>query len=74
SGSDPILNAASLAQLVKDGTVRYFLGGGNGGGGFGGQGNFNVNTWVAQNCTAVPADELGSASTGGQVYDCAGAK
>ena len=71
SGSDPILTAASLAQLIQDGTVRYFLGGGGFGGGFGGQGSFNVNTWVAQNCTAVPASELGTTATSSQLYDCA---
>ena len=33
TGSDPILTADSVAQLVKDGTVRYFLLGGGGPGG-----------------------------------------
>ncbi len=39
SGSDPILTTSQLAQLVSNGTVRFFLTGGAGGG----RGGFNVN-------------------------------
>src|SRR5207249_11842296 len=50
SGSDPILTADSLAQLVASGAVRYFLlGGGMGGGMDGGNSStgLRVATWVA---------------------------
>jgi hypothetical protein len=74
SGGDPILTADTLARLVQDGTVRYFLaGGGPGGrGGADGGASVNVNTWVTRNCTAVPATELGGASQ--QLYDCGAAR
>ena len=70
SGSDPILTAESLAQLVKDGTVRFFLTGGGMGGGRSGSG-FSVDSWVTQHCTAVPASESGSTQT---IYDCSAAQ
>jgi 4-amino-4-deoxy-L-arabinose transferase-like glycosyltransferase len=69
SGSDPILNAESLAQLVKDGTVRFFITGGGMGGERGG--GFNVDSWVTQHCTAVPASTTGSTQT---IYDCSAAR
>ncbi len=76
TGSDPILTAESVAQLVKEGTVRYFLLGGFGG--FGGQAS--ATQWVTSSCAAVPATQYGVSSgtagrTGGfggqQLYDCA---
>jgi 4-amino-4-deoxy-L-arabinose transferase-like glycosyltransferase len=43
SGSDPILTTSKLAQLVSNGTVRFFLTGGAGRGG-----GFNINDLPAQ--------------------------
>jgi 4-amino-4-deoxy-L-arabinose transferase-like glycosyltransferase len=85
TGSDPILTADSLAKLVQDGTVRYFLlGGGGPGGGFGGQ--QSATSWVTTSCTAVPSRTYQSSGTsagtgtraggfGGvqQLYDCGSA-
>lgn len=69
-GSDPILTPNHLAQLVADGTVRYFLLSGvptlgsttgrGGRGGFGGIFGFGGNqqasdlSWVGQHCATVP--------------------
>jgi 4-amino-4-deoxy-L-arabinose transferase-like glycosyltransferase len=88
SGGDPILTTTSLAQLVKNNTIRYFLlSGGNGGGpgGFG-QGS-SLTTWVQNNCKVVPSSQWQtSTSTSGssnfgfggggnnQLYDCATAR
>jgi hypothetical protein len=70
SGSDPILTADSLAQLVASGTVRYFIvGGGMGGGGFGGDSTFSVASWVQQHGTLVPASTWGSTSSNVQLYE-----
>jgi 4-amino-4-deoxy-L-arabinose transferase-like glycosyltransferase len=80
SGSDPILTAESVAQLVQDGTVRFFLlGGGGPGGGSGGQ--QSAIQWVTSNCTAVPSSAYESSTTtrggfgfgGSELYDCASA-
>jgi 4-amino-4-deoxy-L-arabinose transferase-like glycosyltransferase len=77
SGSDPILTEASLAQLVADGTVRYFLVGGGGPGGGasnrGGTSSFSVTSWVQQNCTAVSATAWGGTGTS-QLYACGTAR
>ena len=75
SGSDPILTVQQLQDLIKTGTVRYFLLGGRGFGNFGGQ-NSNPTQWVSSNCATV-STSLWSSSTGGQglgqqLYDCAG--
>jgi 4-amino-4-deoxy-L-arabinose transferase-like glycosyltransferase len=82
SGSDPILTQQSLAQLVKNNTVRFFL---LGSGGPGGSGS-SITSWVQQHCTVVPASEWQTSSTsssagfggpgGGsqQLYDCASAR
>ncbi|ABX06258.1 MAG TPA: hypothetical protein DEF47_02895 [Herpetosiphon sp.] len=51
SGSDPVIDAADIAQLVADGKLRYIMTGGMGGAGRGG--SSTVQTWVQQNCTAV---------------------
>ncbi|MGN6564493.1 MAG: glycosyltransferase family 39 protein [Thermomicrobiales bacterium] len=76
SGSDPILTADSLAQLVANGTVRYFLvGGGGPGGGFGRDGaGFSVTSWVEQHGTLVPASTWGGTSSGAQLYDLGATK
>jgi 4-amino-4-deoxy-L-arabinose transferase-like glycosyltransferase len=81
SGSDPILTTSTLAALVKNGTVRFFLlGGGGMGGGSGNQGE--LTSWVEQHCTTVPSSEWQSSSrssggfgggAGGTLYDCSAA-
>lgn len=77
TGSDPILTADSVAQLVKDGTVRYFLLGGGGPGGDGGQAS--ATQWVTSSCTAVSSSAYQSSATSSassnfgiaqQLYDC----
>lgn len=74
SGSDPILTADSLAQLVAEGKVRYFLLGG-GPGGFGRDGaGFSVASWVEQHGTLVPASIWGGTSSGAQLYDLGAGK
>jgi len=82
SGSDPILTQQSLAQLVKNNTVRFFLLGGGGPGG----GSNSATSWVQQSCKVVPTSEweTSSASSSGgfagfgggneQLYDCASAR
>ncbi len=72
SGSDPILDAASLAQLVRDGTIRFFITGG-GMGGVRGGGGFSVDSWVTAHCTAVPVGTIGTTSTQ-TIYDCSAAQ
>jgi hypothetical protein len=76
SGSDPILTADSLAQLVANGAVRYFLvGGGGPGGGFGRDGaGFSVTSWVQQHGTLVSASTWGGTSSGVQLYDLGATK
>ena len=69
TGSDPAMTVAKLQQLVAAGELKYvMLGGGMGGGGFGGPGGGNsassqVQTWVAQHCTAVSAGAYGGSSS-----------
>ncbi|GAC1375461.1 MAG: glycosyltransferase family 39 protein [Ktedonobacteraceae bacterium] len=78
-GSDPILTTSQLASLVKRGTVRYFLLGGDFGGPGGSQ-QSSLTTWVTQNCTVVPTSQWQSTSSstntgpGGnnQLYVCKG--
>ncbi|HVB72243.1 MAG TPA: glycosyltransferase family 39 protein [Ktedonobacteraceae bacterium] len=84
SGSDPILTLQQLQNLIKNGTIRYFLLQGSGGfGGFGGDQNGTLTQWISSTCTTVPASLWSSSSssttTGGQgfgggqqLYDCAG--
>ena len=79
SGTDPILTADRVAQLVKDGAVRYFLLGGGGPGG-GSGGNATATQWVTSTCTAVSSSAYQSSTastgrTGGfggaqTLYDC----
>ena len=73
SGTDPAPTLAQLQQYVAEGKLHYVLIGGAGGpGGFGGSAAgtaSSVNSWVEQNCTAVPASAYGgsaaSSTTGG---------
>ena len=63
SGSDPAMTPARLAQLVRDGELRFVLTGG----GFGGPGGFSgggIDSIVTTACTEVP-DYSG-------LYDCQG--
>jgi hypothetical protein len=78
-GTDPILTQQQLANLVANGTVRYFLL--QGSGGFGGRSS-NATSWVSQHCSVVPTSkwQSSSATSGGtgfggaeQLYDCASA-
>jgi hypothetical protein len=81
-GSDPILTQQSLAQLVKNNTVRFFLLGSGGPGG--GADGSSTTSWMQQSCKAVPTSEweTSSASSSGggfgggneQLYDCASAR
>ncbi|HZR45012.1 MAG TPA: glycosyltransferase family 39 protein [Ktedonobacteraceae bacterium] len=88
SGSDPTLTTQQLAQLVKNGTVRYFLMGGGGGPGGGSSG---VASWVQSNCSVVPTSQWQTTSAsnngqggfgqggpgfggGGTLYDCSSSK
>ena len=89
-GSDPILTPDTLATLVSNGTVRFFLlSGGRGfGGGFGGTGGSataSLEGWVGNHCTVVPTSTWqtgGSGQVSGgfgfggaqQLYDCGGAR
>ena len=73
SGSDPVIDAQGLAQLVAEGRLRYVLGGRGGRGG-----NASVSNWVASNCTPVQAmSQAGGQSQfrgggfGDALYDCA---
>jgi 4-amino-4-deoxy-L-arabinose transferase-like glycosyltransferase len=86
SGSDRILNIASLETLIQEGKVRYFLTSGSAGMGGGmASGNSGIFSWVSSHCTAVDlsnGNEAGMNATGiagagnqtaGSLYDCAGA-
>lgn len=85
SGSDPILTQERLAELVQNGTVRFFLLQGGGAGGFGPPGRAgqqNAIGWVTTSCSVVPSDRYQTNASGAQanqnlgvqLYDCAGAK
>ena len=64
TGSDPAPTLAQFERYVKQGKVHYVLTGG-GLGGFGGRGGSgSVDSWVEQNCTAVPASAYGGSTTG----------
>jgi hypothetical protein len=80
SGTDPAPTLAQLQQYVAEGKLHYVLIGAGGIGGFGGGAAgtaSSVNSWVEQNCTAVPASAYGgsaaSSTTGagtGGLYRC----
>ena len=73
SGGDPAMTPARLAELVRDGELRFVLTGGGfgglggpgglGGGGFGG--GANISSIVSTACTEVPSVADG-------LYDCKG--
>jgi 4-amino-4-deoxy-L-arabinose transferase-like glycosyltransferase len=67
SGGDPAMAPAQLAQLVRDGQLRFVLTSGLGG--FGGPGGLgagaDISSIVSTACTAVPSVADG-------LYDCAG--
>jgi hypothetical protein len=82
-GSDPILTTSSLAHLVADNTVRFFMVQGFGGFGRGGQSG-DLTQWITTNCAAVPSSDWQTTSAtqngfgggfgfggGGNLYDCA---
>jgi 4-amino-4-deoxy-L-arabinose transferase-like glycosyltransferase len=78
SGGDPAPTLEHFIQLVREGKVRYFVGGGMGGG-FGGglRGGFGgghgsaseISTWAQQNGVAVSTSQTGGVT----VYDLSGA-
>jgi hypothetical protein len=72
SGSDPVVNANSLAKLVAAGELRYILYGGFGG--FGGRGGgSNVSSWIQSSCSVVSqySQATGSGFRGGStLYQC----
>jgi 4-amino-4-deoxy-L-arabinose transferase-like glycosyltransferase len=77
TGSDPVVDAASLAKLVASGELRYILYGGMGGGPGGSGGSSNVGSWIQSNCSQVTAvSTTGSGMRGGldggTLYQCGG--
>lgn len=77
-GSDPVVSANDLADLVENGELRYISWGGSGGGpggggGPGSMGNNAISTWVQQSCTAVPDfQKTGQGSSQSTLYECTG--
>ncbi len=81
-GSDPILTTSSLAHLVANNTVRFFLVQGFGGFGRDG-GSSDLTQWITTHCAAVPSSDWQTTSAaqnsfgggffggGGSLYDCA---
>ena len=67
NGSDPVVDASDLAQLVADGDLRYVFAGGDRQPGGGGDTQNTINEWVTTSCTAVTAISLGNVGT---LYDC----
>jgi 4-amino-4-deoxy-L-arabinose transferase-like glycosyltransferase len=73
SGSDPVIDAQGLAQLVAEGRLRYVLSGRATRGG-----NASIDNWVRGNCTLVQSASKNNALTqfrgggfGYALYDCA---
>jgi 4-amino-4-deoxy-L-arabinose transferase-like glycosyltransferase len=75
SGSDNVVDADGLAELVANGELRYVLEGGGGGGG----GNSDISTWLEENCSVVDTSQYSSGETsrgmggmggGGTLYQC----
>jgi 4-amino-4-deoxy-L-arabinose transferase-like glycosyltransferase len=74
SGSDPVIDAQGLAQLVAAGRLRYVLSGRGMGGG-----NASIGNWVTSNCTPVqfasqdnaPLQQFRGGGFGDALYDCA---
>ncbi len=59
SGSDPVIDAASLAKLVADGDVRYVLWGEGGGRG----GNSDITSYLQSSCSVVANASLGTTTS-----------
>jgi 4-amino-4-deoxy-L-arabinose transferase-like glycosyltransferase len=74
SGSDPAMSATRLAELVRDGDLRFVLaGGGMGGFDMGGTGASAVSSVVQQACEPVRATAWGGAADDvSSLFDCAG--
>ena len=75
-GWDRIVDPTQLANLGRQGTIRFFLlPGGSGGCRFGGNtldATADLTAWVQASCTAVPDSAWqGQSSAGLQLYDCA---
>jgi 4-amino-4-deoxy-L-arabinose transferase-like glycosyltransferase len=72
SGSDPVVDADSLAKLVDEGRLRYILYGGNQG--FGG-GSADISAWLQSSCQGV-SDFSSGQNPGGRgnagltLYEC----
>jgi 4-amino-4-deoxy-L-arabinose transferase-like glycosyltransferase len=73
SGSDPVIDAQGLAQLIAQGRLRYVLTGRGMGGG-----NASVNNWVTSVCKPVQSASQNNAPLqfrgggfGDALYDCA---
>jgi len=68
-GTDQPLTPEEFRDLVKNGTVRYFVA--SGGGMDGGTGNSAIVTWVESSCS--PVTDLPGAGNITALFDCAGA-
>jgi 4-amino-4-deoxy-L-arabinose transferase-like glycosyltransferase len=73
SGSDPVVNAASLAKLVSDHELRYVLAGG--GGGAPGNSKSDVTSYLQSSCKAVNFNSTSQSGNGfgfqaTTLYDC----
>jgi 4-amino-4-deoxy-L-arabinose transferase-like glycosyltransferase len=67
NGSDPVIDAAGLSELVAAGELRYVLSGGNGGPGMmSAGGNSAITDWLQSDCAVVSGY-----TTSGTLYDCA---
>jgi 4-amino-4-deoxy-L-arabinose transferase-like glycosyltransferase len=76
SGGDPALTQTRLADLVRNGELRFVQAGGGFGGGApggraGGGGTNGVTNIAASVCTAVPATNWGGTGAS-SIYDCGG--
>jgi hypothetical protein len=61
SGSDPVVNASSLASLVSSGQLKYILYAR--GSGFGSGSSDALGDWIQRNCRVVDALAQGGASS-----------
>jgi 4-amino-4-deoxy-L-arabinose transferase-like glycosyltransferase len=64
-GSDPAPTVAQMAQMVRDGELKYVLVSTNSGGGPGGNSSSELNTWVKAHGKAVTAVTV----SGGTLYE-----
>jgi 4-amino-4-deoxy-L-arabinose transferase-like glycosyltransferase len=76
TGSDPVIDANGISNLVQEGKLRYVLLGG-GIGAAGRSGNSSAQSWVAQNCSPVSDLNQTAGTTnlfrnnfGGSLYQC----